>query len=80
MKINFTKKSFKEYQKLPLNYKKLVDKTLKKFKNGIPVDIKSVLGTDNIYRIRTGRYRLLFIRISPDILIIKIQKREGVYK
>ncbi len=79
MNIKFTKKSFKEYQKLPLNYKTLVDKTLSRFKEGIPVDIKPIQGTDDIYRIRIGRYRLLFIKILPDILIIKIQKREKIY-
>lgn len=79
MKIHFTKKSHKEYLDLPLNYKKLVDRTLERLESGIPVDIKPIKGTNDTYRIRIGRYRMLFIRIKPDILIVKIKIRDDVY-
>ncbi len=80
MNIHFTKKAYQDYLKLPLHYKELVDRTLEKFQDGIPIDIKPIQGENDNYRIRIGKYRLLIIKIMSDILIIKIRKREDIYK
>lgn len=80
MTIQFTKKAFQDYIELPLHYKNLVDKTLEKFIKGIPVDIKPIQDEKDTFRIRIGKYRLLLIKIFPDILIVKIKKRDDIYK
>jgi len=80
MKIHFSKKAHKEYLKLPLVYKELLDKTLEKFQKGIPVDITSIKGEKDKYRIRIGKYRVLFLKLTPDILIVSIDTRGDVYK
>ena len=79
MNIQFTKSAYKDYLNLPLNYRNMIDRTLERFHSGIPVDIKPIQGEKDTYRIRVGKYRLLFIKISPDILIVKIKKREDIY-
>jgi mRNA-degrading endonuclease RelE of RelBE toxin-antitoxin system len=80
LNIHFTKKAYKEYLKLPLNYKSLVDKTLSNLVKGNQIDIKMIKGEKDTFRIRIGVYRLLFIRIKPDIIIVSIKKREDAYK
>ncbi len=80
MNIHFTKKAYEDYLKLPMNYKDMVDRTLEKFSSGIPIDIKPIQGEKDTFRIRIGKYRLLFVKINPDILIVKIKKREDIYK
>lgn len=79
MNIQFTKSAYKDYLNLPLNYRNMIDRTLERFSAGIPVDIKLIQGEKDTYRIRVGKYRLLFIKINPDILIVKIKKREDIY-
>ena len=80
MNIEFTKKAYKEYKRLPAGYKDLLDSLLGKFSEGIPVDIVPVKGERNIYRIRMGKYRILFTKIDGDILIVRIDSRGDVYK
>lgn len=80
MNIQFTKKAYEDYLNLPLHYKELFDRTLERFEQGIPVDIKPIHGEKDTYRIRIGKYRLLLIKISFDILIVKIKKRDDIYK
>ena len=80
MNIQFTKRAFEDYTSLPLQYKELVDKILNKLENGIPVDIKPIQGEKDTFRIRVGKYRMLFNKIQHDILIFKIKKREDVYR
>ena len=79
-KIEFSKKAAKNYKKLPADYKSLVDLVLSKLNDGIPVDIKPVTGEENTYRIRVGRYRILFITIEDTLLITQIGPRGDVYK
>jgi mRNA-degrading endonuclease RelE of RelBE toxin-antitoxin system len=80
MNIQFTKKAYDDYLNLPMNYRDMVDRTLERFANEIPVDIKPIQGEKDTFRIRVGKYRLLFIKINSDILIVKIKKREDIYK
>ena len=78
-KIKFSKSATKQYLNLPLNYKQIVDNTLKKFQDRIPVDIKPIKSTENCYRIRIGRYRILLFKEDDNVLISEIDTRSNVY-
>lgn len=78
--IEFSKKAAKSYARLPEDYKSLVDLALYKLSEGLPVDIKPILGEKDIYRIRVGRYRILFTIIDNVVLISSIGPRGDIYK
>ena len=78
--IEFSKKAAKSYARLPEDYKTLVDLALYKLSEGLPVDIKPILGEKDIYRIRVGRYRTLFTIIDNVVLISSIGPRGDIYK
>ncbi len=48
-KIEFSRKAAKDYSRLPENYKSLINLALSKMSEGIPVDIKPVIGEKDIY-------------------------------
>jgi len=78
--IEFSKKAAKSYARLPEDYKTLVDLALYKLSEGLPVDTKPILGEKDIYRIRVGRYRILFTIIDNVVLISSIGPRGDIYK
>lgn len=78
--IEFSKKASKDYKKLLKDYKTLVDLVLSKLIEGLPVDVKPIIGEENTYRIRVGKYRVLFEIIENTILISGIRSRGDVYK
>lgn len=78
--IEFSKKAVKDYKKLPKDYKIMVDLLLSKLTEGLPIDIKPVIGEKNTYRIRVGKYRILFEIVEKIILISRIRSRGDVYK
>ena len=78
--IEFSKKAAKSYARLPEDYKTLVDLALYKLSEGLPVDIKPILREKDIYRIRVGRYRILFTIIDNVVLISSIGPRGDIYK
>jgi len=77
-KIELTKDALKSYRRLPKEYKALVDLALFKLSESQPLDIVPVKGEKNIYRIRIGKYRMLFVKIKDVILIIKIGPRGDI--
>ncbi len=81
-KIVFSNEAYKQYQKLPIGYRKNIDIILEKLKNREHIDIKHIKGEKNIYRVRLGKYRILFIAINEDkkYLIFRISTRGGAYK
>jgi mRNA interferase RelE/StbE len=79
-KIEFSNKAAKDYSRLPENYKSLINLAFSKLSEGIPVDIKPVVGEKDTYRIRVGRYRILFAVVDKVVLVTKIKPRGDVYK
>lgn len=78
--IEFSKKAAKSYARLPKDYKALVDMALHKLTEGIPLDVKPLQGEKDIYRIRIGKYRLLFTLIDNVIIIVNMGSRGDIYK
>ena len=78
--VEFSRNAVKNYKKLPGNYKALVDLAILRLSEGLPVDLKSIVGEENTFRIRVGKYRLLFELTGRTILIVKIGSRGDVYK
>lgn len=78
--VDFSKSAAKDYKRLPRNYKVLVDLALSKLSQGLPADIKPIIGEKDTFRIRVGKYRILFVIIENTLLITKIGPRGDVYK
>jgi len=79
-KVEFSERAAKDYKKLPGNYKDLVDLALSRLAEGLVTDTKPVQGEKNIYRLRVGKYRVLFAVVGDTVLIVKIGPRGDVYK
>ncbi|MDL1956043.1 MAG: hypothetical protein LWW95_03175 [Candidatus Desulfofervidus auxilii] len=56
-RIEFSKQAYKSYQRLNKTYQKKIDKILNLLMTKERVDIKSVEGERDIYRLRIGKYR-----------------------
>jgi mRNA interferase RelE/StbE len=78
-KIKFSKRASKDYKRLPKTYKALIDNELSKFVTHKTVDIKPVLGKENCYRIRVGKYRILLIKQENILIVTDIGTRGDIY-
>ncbi len=80
--IEFSKDAYKSYKKLEKGYQTKIDKVLSLLINKEKLDIKPVEGERDVYRIRIGKYRLLFKLLSDrqTILVFKIGPRGDIYK
>ena len=79
-KVEFSRRAAKDYKRLPRDYRVLVDLALTRLSEGLAVDVKPVIGERNVYRLRVGRYRVLFTIIGDTILIARIGPRGDIYK
>lgn len=78
--IEFSKSAVKDYSKLPEQYKTLVQLALKKLSDGSHVDVKPLKGEKDTFRIRVGRYRILYVQIGHTLLVSKIAHRREAYR
>ena len=80
--VVFTKKAYKEFLSLPLNYKFLIEREIKDLIQGKRIDIKKIKGEKNTFRIRVGEYRVLLKKLSQkkEIFIISIKHRREIYR
>jgi mRNA interferase RelE/StbE len=78
--INFSREAAKQYQKLPKEYKSLVDIALFRLSEGLELDLKPVQAKKDVYRIRVGKYRVLFTKFNKTVLVFRISPRGDVYK
>jgi len=78
--IEFSREAAKQYKKLPKEYKSLVGVALSRLSEGLGLDLKPVEGEKDVYRIRVGKYRMLFTKSDRTVLVFKISPRGDVYK
>ena len=80
--IEFSKDAFKTYKKLDSQIKKKVDRVLSMLSKGDRIDLKPIRGTEDIFRVRVGSFRVLIKRLKEDkvYLVFKIGPRGDVYK
>ena len=57
--IEFSKQAYKYYKTLQKGYQQKINKILNLLMDKKKIDIKSVEGKTNIYRLRIGKYRML---------------------
>ena len=78
--IKFSREAAKQYKKLPKEYKSLVEIALFRLSEGLELDLKPVEGEKDVYRIRVGKYRVLFRKFNKTVLVFRISPRGDVYK
>lgn len=81
--ILFSKKALDFVETLQESYKEKIRDALTDFKeNPFSHPYRKIRGKNNVYRIRVGKYRILY-RIDEDrkiITVLKIDKRSRIYK
>ncbi len=82
-KIIFRKSAEKQLLKLPNPVGLKIIELIKSLsENPIPVSAQKMSGFENIYRLRSGAYRLVY-SIDKEVLVIEIIKighRQNIYK
>ena len=78
--IKFSREAAKQYKKLPKEYKSLVEIALFRLSEGLELDLKPVEGEKDVYRIRVGKYRVLFMKFNKTVLVFRISPGGDVYK
>jgi mRNA interferase RelE/StbE len=78
--IKFSREAARQYKKLPKEYKRLVDIAFSRLSEGLGLDLKPVAGEKDVYRIRVGKYRVLFMKLNEIVLVFRISPRGDVYK
>ena len=81
-KILFKPSAIKQYEKLDNVTKSKIKAILKKLENNpYQLPYKKLVNFDNLYRVRTGNYRIIYSLFKNELIIevIKIGKRENIY-
>lgn len=82
-KIEIKKSAQKEIRKLSDDIRqKIVDIINGLYNNPIPDDAKKIKGSTNIYRIRQGTYRIVYLvyKNKLTIIIVRVRRRKDAYQ
>lgn len=85
MEVKFKKSVFKEVERLPRAIQILYKDFIEDLKeDGLSVkgwELIKMKGTSNEYRAKLNQnYRVIIEYVKPDLIIVKVASREGVYK
>jgi mRNA-degrading endonuclease RelE of RelBE toxin-antitoxin system len=82
MKYSFSRSARKDLKTLPLHIQVRIIKKMKFFvAQDNPLDFaKHIVGGENIYRFRVGKYCIIFEFSYKEILVLKVDIRGSVYK
>jgi mRNA interferase RelE/StbE len=82
MKVFLSRKAAKALNGVPPDVKRrLEEKISELFKTSYPAGCRKLRGAANAYRLRVGDYRILYVMISKnEILVFKVVRREVAYR
>jgi len=80
LEVEFSREAAGQYKKLPGEYRRLIDAALIRLSEGSLLDLKPVQGRRDIYRVRVGRYRVLFRKLEEAVLVFRISSRGDAYR
>lgn len=83
MRLKIKKSAYKSLKKIPLRVRnRIVDEIDQLEFNAYPLTSKKLQGSDNSYRLRVGKYRVIYEVHNKILLIIvvKIGHRKDVYR
>ncbi len=85
-KIVISKRAKKDFNKLDSKTQKIMRNQIKKLKRNpyerrYDIDIKQLIGSSNpvLYRLRVGKYRIVYAIVDDQIMIFFVQLRKKVY-
>ena len=82
MEVFVEKKVLGKFKKLPSKIRIKASSVLKELKKGFSakLDIKKLKGLGNHYRIRIGKYRILFYFYEEKIIVYDLLPRKKAYE
>jgi mRNA-degrading endonuclease RelE of RelBE toxin-antitoxin system len=78
--VFYTEQAEAELLSFPAKVQAQLKKKIERLQHGFAGDIKKLEANDNLYRLRSGNYRVLFELDGPDLVILTIRDRKEAYE
>jgi mRNA interferase RelE/StbE len=74
--LEFKPQAFKDLSAIPRDYQERIRDRIEEMRNGLKGDVKRLASFQPPYRLRVGRYRVLFEVIGNRIIVYRIKIRD----
>jgi len=78
--VELKKPAIKDLKNIPKSEAEKIVKALKKLEDGLSGDIKQLTNFTPEYRLRVGKYRVLFETQESRIIVYRVKHRREAYK
>jgi mRNA interferase RelE/StbE len=78
--IEFKPKALKDLRSIPVDYQNLIISKIEAMQDNLQGDIKKLTNFTPEYRLRVGKYRVLFEIEGAIVSIYRIKHRQDAYK
>lgn len=82
MKVTFSKPCLKAFRKMPVEDAIQLAMKLGRYAESVDanIDVKTLQGTENVFRLRHGDYRAVFEICGDELQVKRIGHRKDVYE
>jgi mRNA-degrading endonuclease RelE of RelBE toxin-antitoxin system len=86
LKVELSGPAKKDLRKLSSHDRQMITRELARYRRGQAVDIKKLRGSDDVWRLRAGDYRIIFEQWRPDdkgdieAFVLRIVSRKDAYR
>jgi mRNA-degrading endonuclease RelE of RelBE toxin-antitoxin system len=78
-RIRYTNSAVRDLDQLPETDRRVIIRALQMYAAGATSDIKKLQGVLNLYRLRCGRWRVIFELPEREVLVLRIRDRKDAY-
>ena len=79
-RIRYTGSAVRDLDQLPETDRRVVIRAVQMYAAGGTSDIKKLQGALNLYRLRCGRWRVIFELPEREVLVLRIRDRKDAYR
>jgi mRNA-degrading endonuclease RelE of RelBE toxin-antitoxin system len=78
--VRYTNSAVRDLDQIPETDRRIVIRAVRIYAAGATSDIKKLHGASNVYRLRCGRWRVIFELPEREVLVLRIRDRKDAYR
>ncbi len=78
--VRYTRRADRDLENVPEPDRRSIVAAVRAFAAGTPADVKMLTGHRGLYRLRVGRWRILYEMPAGEVLVLRIRDRKDAYR
>jgi mRNA-degrading endonuclease RelE of RelBE toxin-antitoxin system len=79
-RVRYARRAVDDLDSLPESDRRVIIAAVRAYAAGVASDVKKLQGMPGVYRLRCGRWRVIFELPAEEVLVLRVRDRKEAYR